>query len=920
MQPTPAEHGTFPIDARTRVLSGSRVTLPARQRLLDRLFEETGSNVGLQRLTVCVAPTGYGKTRTITHWLGDGSDEKDRVRWVICTQGSANTIWQKLRRELAALVGQTATFSEDPLADTARLAEALVMPATLVLDDYHFASTPETDLAITQLASSSRHLTLVVIGRSVGLLNSTLATARTRIRFISTSDLALTLDEANQLAVSLGIPLNERLKAAFVQSEGWPLAIRAALNLGSDSLYLATPVSEWNNSRDPVTAFDPVMNLNTFAVNYLELTTPHARNVVLAAAQLDAITLEQVIEALQMDPSEADAAVKELLELGLLTEQHFLGEVEFRCHRALRAPLEIYAIRTAPSEQRKSLYRGRAQRITAQAPFTAFKMYCVAEDYAAAEIVLARNFTTLTDEIESCGRILRSIPEPVQRLHPTFTAALLFLDTPRPSVTASSLSHISNLWLESLQQRLPEQRPAVSDPIYLPLLCQAMVATRITGQIESSVALMHTLDHQIAQHHGDPESTDFRVSQLASAEPSLRGSIPTYYREGAATALAAGDFAKARRLLENLRQHAEKRIATTWSERAPAASTAVSESQAGNRWLLAALSELAFTEMLDGDMRRSAELIAEMDASAAQSGEVAPGVSWFGAEIARAHLSCEQLDITLLEQAIAKLAPLRDRLEQWPLLLIGEASSLRAARGSEWALAHFNASVSQYSASAPIQPQNKWFDSLARFQAMLCTVTGNLSEASRLLDSCLTDTPQVRLERARLALFAGDDINAVRITSSIGDPEVTKRQRTERCLIGGTAAWSCGRQEDAFAALSHASEYLEAFHLPSMLQGVPYDILQEAAAAAKEAGVCDLTELVNAVPEMARSVRYEQLTEMETQALIAISQHKNTNQAAAALFITAGTVKKHLASVYRKLRVNGRDEAILQALRMGLLV
>lgn len=73
------------------------------------------------------------------------------------------------------------------------------------------------------------------------------------------------------------------------------------------------------------------------------------------------------------------------------------------------------------------------------------------------------------------------------------------------------------------------------------------------------------------------------------------------------------------------------------------------------------------------------------------------------------------------------------------------------------------------------------------------------------------------------------------------------------------------------------------------------------------------------MPQPARTHRYERLTEMELRTLAAIAEHRNANQAAASLFVTPGTVKKHLASVYRKLQVGGRDEAILQASRMGLL-
>ena len=96
-------------------------------------------------------------------------------------------------------------------------------------------------------------------------------------------------------------------------------------------------------------------------------------------------------------------------------------------------------------------------------------------------------------------------------------------------------------------------------------------------------------------------------------------------------------------------------------------------------------------------------------------------------------------------------------------------------------------------------------------------------------------------------------------------------------------------------------------------------MLRELAVAAQAAGVGDLVAAVDSIPEMLRSRRFERLTEMELRTLTAIAEHRNAGQAAAALFITPGTVKKHLASVYRKLRVNGRDEALLQASRMGLL-
>lgn len=141
-------------------------------------------------------------------------------------------------------------------------------------------------------------------------------------------------------------------------------------------------------------------------------------------------------------------------------------------------------------------------------------------------------------------------------------------------------------------------------------------------------------------------------------------------------------------------------------------------------------------------------------------------------------------------------------------------------------------------------------------------------------------------------------------------PGTTKRQRVDRFLISAVAAWSCGRRDDAFFMLGEATVLLERHNLPSRPQNVPYEPLRKLAVAAREAGVCDLMEMIEQVPEPARAKRYYRLTEMELRTLQAIAQHRSANRAATELFITPGTVKKHLASVYRKLGVNGREEAI----------
>jgi DNA-binding CsgD family transcriptional regulator len=249
--------------------------------------------------------------------------------------------------------------------------------------------------------------------------------------------------------------------------------------------------------------------------------------------------------------------------------------------------------------------------------------------------------------------------------------------------------------------------------------------------------------------------------------------------------------------------------------------------------------------------------------------------------------------------------------------MIAETSMVRIERGNDWALTQLTARLTAIDPA--LRVRSRWTDALTCYQAMLCAALGDLARAAETLAPLAAESPITRLELARLALYSGEDVGALISAQSIGDAVLTKRQLLDRCLISAVSAWACGRIDDAFDALRRAAGQLETQGTYSSMWGVPYDMLHEIAVEAREQGVCDIVELVEGVPEPVRSRRYERLTEMELRTLAAIAEHLNANRAAASLFVTQATVKKHLASVYRKLRAKNRDEAILVATRMGLL-
>jgi DNA-binding NarL/FixJ family response regulator len=61
------------------------------------------------------------------------------------------------------------------------------------------------------------------------------------------------------------------------------------------------------------------------------------------------------------------------------------------------------------------------------------------------------------------------------------------------------------------------------------------------------------------------------------------------------------------------------------------------------------------------------------------------------------------------------------------------------------------------------------------------------------------------------------------------------------------------------------------------------------------------------------------ITKREEEVLQQIADGASTSEVAAQLFISQKTVKNHLASIYQKLDARDRTQAVLQAVRMGIV-
>ena len=110
---------------------------------------------------------------------------------------------------------------------------------------------------------------------------------------------------------------------------------------------------------------------------------------------------------------------------------------------------------------------------------------------------------------------------------------------------------------------------------------------------------------------------------------------------------------------------------------------------------------------------------------------------------------------------------------------------------------------------------------------------------------------------------------------------------------------------------------LEAGASAYVLKDAETDVVLEAIRRVHAGGVfIDPT----AAAELARhAMSGGTLTEREIEVLRLISRGKSNKEIAAELFVAESTVKTHVATIYEKLKVTDRTEAVVKAIRRGII-
>lgn len=110
---------------------------------------------------------------------------------------------------------------------------------------------------------------------------------------------------------------------------------------------------------------------------------------------------------------------------------------------------------------------------------------------------------------------------------------------------------------------------------------------------------------------------------------------------------------------------------------------------------------------------------------------------------------------------------------------------------------------------------------------------------------------------------------------------------------------------------------LEAGASAYVLKDAPTEVVLEAIRKVAAGGV--FVDATVAAELAKHSISGGALSQRELEVLRLISRGKSNKEIAAALFVAESTVKTHVATIYEKLRVTDRTEAVVKAIQRGII-
>jgi LuxR family maltose regulon positive regulatory protein len=861
----------------------SPARLVDRPRLHDLVDRGT---TGL--VTLVSAHAGSGKTVLLSSWAE--AAEPGCVAWLGLDRDDnwSPRFWLGVERALArsGAIGDSPAEGGEARVG-ARIADALVdrdEPVVLVLDDFHEIESPIVQRELQALIDCSpRALRLVISTRADPQLRLQRLRLTDDLTEIRAAELAFTSNECGEALEPFAADLTGAdVEALRDRTEGWAAGIRlAALSLASEpdrAGFLR------RFAGDDRAVADYLLN------EILDRQPDRLREFLLRTSVPDTISAE-LADALT-GRRDGGRVLAELAAANFLVSGHAGSEIHYRYHGLLLEFLRAQLRRTRPHDLALLQRLSARWHWTAHEPVPAFRDALAGGDWDLADEIAAEAWHVVAFEDAGAER------DTLVQLPAEATVG-------RPSLAL--LSAFASL--ASGERQEAERR-----------LAAASDSRGATTESNGERVLRLQARAALARLDGDYELLEAIASELAEA-PAGRGFDATM-RAAAQSARALAHLGAAKSALGQLGEaDALLGAALDLSRRAGLRTMAAS-----------VVGELALLEAGRGRLRRSVELATDA-VEDAELGGVSAGTPLVGAELALGWVHLLWDDLTAAERHLHRAAAAADLVGDRRGRLAAAAlwSLTRSARGPRDAGAALAELRGRKIDLDGWRPPLALAPVLETAEARVLAARGDLEAAHAALDRRAARTGEsaaIALLRARLSLAEGAPEAALEVLVRWPEDELDPfGLRIEASVLTAVALHALRDDEGAGEALERALALAgpNSHRRPFLDCGSAVQVLLEQRIRWGTAHRSFAGELLAAFRKRAPNVTVtraellEPLSGREQSVLRFLPTMMSNAEIAGELFVTSNTVKTHLKSIYRKLAVSRRRDAVERARALELL-
>ena len=879
---TPSRQGLRSVAAADLVIPQPPRPLVLRPRLFDLLDEGVKGP-----LTLISAPAGAGKTSLLASWLAADSR---RVVWLSPRpQIGEAAFWaewltaiQRVAPAGSQLAGLSPPRTGTPPGFVLQLLNGfaeLEQPLVAIVDDFHVVRSVEISATIDQLLRAApASLRLIISSRHDPLLPLHLLRASGELTELRARDLALTAAEARELLRGLDVELDPPAFARLLeQTEGWAAGLRL-FTLSHRARRRESPAAD-------LLEFDDRPASEYLLAEVLKRQDDDVREFLLATAVAERFTPD-LADAMTDRTDSAHVAER------LIAENLFIDRLDtqppwYRYHH-LFAELLRAELRRSDRERIPELH-GRAAEwhVEHGAPMEAVHHALAAGDLELLTACLVDGWFELIARTDTAFRsdVLARIPEADIERSPELCAVLASVDFIGGQARSGTrrLDRAVELWPDDA---LP--------PVQAVLTFAELLRYTNKGAFRKTARLAHEL--------------------LELAEV---GRVPSQAAE-TMRAIALSHLGLAEVELEQLAD-AEAHL-TEALEISRIADVPYAE--------LASMGGLAWLELIRGRLRRSARI-----ASAAV--ELAQTRGWVRSVQATLSLSA----LALVEQEwddleaaaghakeLGEAARRTDDVTGRAWFAAIQASLCLAGRGEDVELG--------LERLRGIKPDLRSLDaprlerSLSGLEARLMAAGADRDGAAAVVDRAIAENPAspgLQAVRARLSLASGDAggaLSALDVPVDAAYPVVAVEREVLRALALRASGDDDGALSELEAALSRAEP--EGIRRPflSAGPGVRELLAEHLRKAASHRWFA--TELLRRIEggngsRVLPAELLEPLSTREREVLRFLPTMMSNADIASELFVSVNTVKTHVKSIYRKLEVTRRQDAVRRARQLHIL-